>query len=85
MVISSLVVETVSGKADSVAEVLGRTPGVEVHNNDGNKIVVTIECDTVDESKAVADSFIVVDGVTSVNLIYVNFEDDPTLAKAGTR
>jgi len=79
MVISSLVVETTPGKVNTAASEIARIPGVEVHNDEGYKIVVTIEADTVDASKSVADGFLNVDGVTAINLIYVNFEDDPTI------
>lgn len=32
-----------------------------------------------------ASGFIGIEGVTGVNLVYANFEDDPTLQKAGLR
>ena len=32
-----------------------------------------------------ASGFIGIEGVTGINLVYANFEDDPTLAEAGTR
>ena len=51
----------------------------------GHKIVVTIEADTVDDSHDIASGFIGIEGVTGINLVYANFEDDPTLAEAGTR
>ena len=76
MVISSLVVETMPDRTDDVARELAQREGVEVHETNGHKIVVTIEADTVDDSH---------DIVTGINLVYANFEDDPTLAEAGTR
>lgn len=85
MVISSLVVETTPDQTDTVAHELTRCEGVEVHETNGYKIVVTIEAETVDASHDVASSFIGIDGVTGVNLVYANFEDDPTLREAGTR
>ena len=82
MVISSLVVEAQPDKRESVAATLEQIEGVEIHGIDDNgKIVVTIEAETVDDSHDIANGFIVVDGVTGVNLIYVNFEDDPSLQK----
>ena len=72
MVISSLVVETMPDRT-------------EVHETNGHKIVVTIEADTVDDSHDIASGFIGIEGVTGINLVYANFEDDPTLAEAGTR
>ena len=44
-----------------------------------------IEADTVDDSHDIASGFIGIEGVTGINLVYANFEDDPTLAEAGTR
>ena len=85
MVISSLVVETTPETTARVAEDLGRIEGVEVHETNGHKIVVTIEADTVDDSHDIASGFIGIEGVTGINLVYANFEDDPTLAEAGTR
>ena len=81
MVISSLVVETMPDRTDDVARELAQREGVEVHETNGHKIVVTIEADTVDDSSG----FIGIEGVTGINLVYANFEDDPTLAEAGTR
>ena len=82
MVISSLVVETMPDRTDDVARELAQREGVEVHETNGHKIVVTIEADTVDDSHDIA---IGIEGVTGINLVYANFEDDPTLAEAGTR
>ena len=56
-----------------------------MHETNGHKIVVTIEADTVDDSHDIASGFIGIEGVTGINLVYANFEDDPTLAEAGTR
>ena len=67
------------------ADELGRLTGVEVHEVIDYKIVVTIEAETTDESHAIASSFIAIEGVTGVNLIYFNFEDDPTLKRADER
>lgn len=85
MVISSLVVETMPDRTDDVARELAQREGVEVHETNGHKIVVTIEADTVDDSHDIASGFIGIEGVTGINLVYANFEDDPTLAEADTR
>ena len=82
-VISSLVVETVPDYTDSVAEKLQGVEGVEVHGIEGYKIVITIEAETVDDSHAIASSMISITGVIGVDLIYVNFEDDPTIYPEG--
>lgn len=85
MVISSLVVETKPKCTDEVSAELAERAGVEVHETNGYKIVVTIEAETVDDSHAIASGFIDIPGVTGINLVYANFEDDPTLAEAGSR
>lgn len=82
MVISSLVVDAVPSTEDAIAQSLAAIDGVEVHNREENRLVVTIEAETVDASHAVASSFIEIDGVMNINLVYANFEDDPSLRKA---
>ena len=83
MVISSLVVETAPEYTEAVAAKLPGLEGVEVHGIDGFKIVITIEQPTVDESHAVANSIVPIEGVLGVNLIYLNFEDDETIYPDG--
>lgn len=79
VVISSLVVNTVSDSTTKVAQALSVMEGVEVHEVVESKLVVTLESETVDSSADAAAKFQDVPGVLSVNLIYVNFEDDPSL------
>ena len=76
MVISSLVVETLPEHTESASEKLATISGVEVHEINDYKLVVTIEADSTDASHAIASSFIQVEGVIGVNLIYANFEDE---------
>ena len=76
MVISSLVVETLRDCTQSAAEQLAAMDGVEVHEVNDFKIVVTIEAPSVDSSYERASGFIEVEGVTGVHLIYCNFEDE---------
>ena len=76
VVISSLVVETAPELAGAVAGELAALPGVEVHERQGHKLVVTIEAPSVQASHERASSFIQVEGVTGVNLVYCNFEDE---------
>jgi periplasmic nitrate reductase NapD len=77
MVISSLYVETVSGKAANAAKVLERKQGVEVHHVEHDyKIVLTLEADTVDESYQVSDQFKDIDDVVLVCLVYHYFGED---------
>lgn len=83
MVISSLVVETVPEYTEAVAAELPGLVGVEVHGIEGNKIVITIEAPTVDESHGIADGIVPLTGVIGVDLVYLNFEDDPTIYPDG--
>ncbi len=76
VVISSLVVETVPERTADVARSLAEIDGVEVHEVQGFKVVVTIEAPSTGASHAIASSFIQIEGVTGVNLVYVNFEDE---------
>lgn len=82
MVISSLVVDVMPDTAQSVSAALVTREGVEVHGIENSRIVVTIEADTVDDSHAIASSFIEIEGVMNINLIYANFEDDPSIQGA---
>ena len=52
-----------------------------MHSQEENRLVVTIEAETVDASHAIASSFIEIEGVMNINLVYANFEDDPSLGK----
>lgn len=82
MVISSLVVDAVPGTEQSIADALVQLDGVEVHSIEENRLVVTIEAETVDDSHGIASGFIEIDGVMNINLVYANFEDDPSIRKA---
>lgn len=82
MVISGLVVEAYPEHIADIKESLAQKQGVEVHEVNGHRIALTIEASTVDESHVIANSFIALTGVINVNLIYCNFEDDPSIAKA---
>ena len=79
MVISSLVVEVMPDCVHDAHTALVELEGVEVHSTHENRLVVTIEAETVDESHDTASSFVRIPGVYGVNLVYANFEDDPTL------
>ena len=50
--------------------------GVEVHEVNGYKIVVTIEASSTGASHELSSRFIQIPGVLNVNLVYVNFEDE---------
>lgn len=85
MVISSLVVETMPERTTDIACKLERREGVEVHDIVENRVVVTIEAETTDDSHDIASDFVNIHGVIGINLVYANFEDDPSLAKAKAR
>lgn len=76
MVISSLVVETLREHTQSAAEQLADMSGVEVHEINDFKIVVTIEAPSIESSYERASGFIKIEGVTGVHLVYCNFEDE---------
>lgn len=79
MVISSLIVETLPDLTSSVAQSLSSIEGVEVHGVNDNQVVVTIEAPTTDASHEVASGFVNIKGVLGINLVYANFEEDPSL------
>lgn len=79
MVISSLIVETIEGCQQQVANDLAQIEGVIVHHIEGTKIVITLESETARTSHDVAAGFISIPNVLNVDLIYVNFEDDPEI------
>lgn len=76
VVISSLVVEARPESVDEVARVLATMEGVEVHEVNGYKIVVTIEAPSTGASHEISSRFIQIPGVLNANLVYVNFEDE---------
>jgi periplasmic nitrate reductase NapD len=84
MVISGMYIETVVGTAKKVAGQLIKIEGVEVHliEVESNKVVITLEADTVDRSYKIADTFKQIDGVLSTCLVYSNFEEEPFYKKA---
>ena len=76
MVISSLVVETKPECTDKVSAELAERAGVEVHETNGYKIVVTIEASSTGASHEISSRFIQIPGVLILNRVYVNFEDE---------
>ena len=81
VVISSLVLECLPGREEEVARAAASVPGVEVHGVREGKVVITIEAPSVDDSAEIANGLVSADGVIGINLVYVNFEDDPALAR----
>jgi periplasmic nitrate reductase NapD len=84
VVISGMYIETIEGAAVEVAMKLKNLEGVEVHHieEESNKIVLTLEANSVDRSYHVADTFKLIEGVLSTCLVYSNFEEDPFYKKA---
>ena len=83
MVISSLVVETAPDYTQAVSQKLIEYTGVEVHEINDYKIVITIEAETVDASHDLASEIALLTGVLNVQLVYLNFEDDKTIYPDG--
>ena len=79
VVISSLIIDALPDKLDQVTHALEAIEGVEVHGRDDSQIVITLETETLVQSHDTANSFIGIEGVIGVNLIYANFEDDADL------
>ncbi|MFO1443792.1 chaperone NapD [Bacillus sp. Bva_UNVM-123] len=78
MVISGIYIETIPGEADNVSKALEKIQGVEVHHlEDGFKVILTVESDTVDGSYKIAEKFKQIDGVLTICLAYSNFEGEP--------
>lgn len=76
LVISSLIVEARPEAVSAVTEALAALEGVEVHEVNGYKIVVTIEAPSTGASHEVSSRMVAIPGVLNVNLVYVNFEDE---------
>ena len=76
VVISSLVVEARPAAVEAAAAALAQMEGVEVHEVNDYKIVVTIEAPSTGASHEISSRFIQILDVLNVNLVYVNFEDE---------
>ena len=76
VVVSSLVVEARPPSVEAVAAALAQMEGVEVHEVNGYKFVVTIEAPSTGASHEISSRFIKIPDVLNVNLVYVNFEDE---------
>jgi nitrate reductase NapD len=81
MVISSLLVDALPGNTEEVLHAIDGIVGAESHGVHGNSIVVSIEAESVRASYAIATELNATDGVSSVQLVYANFEDDPVIQR----
>ena len=79
VVISSFLVNTVVGETAEVSENISKIDGVEVHETHDTTLVITIEAPTIDASTKTATEVNQSKGVTTMRLIYANFEDDPLI------
>ena len=79
VVISSLLVEALPTEVQELSREIALVPGVEVHEIHGSSIVISIEASSIDASYKIASSLTAIEGVTGVQLIYANFEDDPVI------
>lgn len=76
MPVSSVVITSVQGTSDAVAEEIAAIQGVEVHGvlPDG-QIVAVIEADTVQEEVTIVTGLHEVKNVVTVRMAFHNFED----------
>lgn len=78
MAISSLIVEVLPDVLEAAESRLAAIEGVEVQGSDPEtgRVVVTLEAESIDKSHDIATSFMQIEGVWNVNLVYVNVEDE---------
>jgi nitrate reductase NapD len=81
VVISSLLVETTPEDIERVFREINAIAGVEAHGTHGCAIIVSIEAESVRASQAIATALCAMDGVSGVQLVYANFEDDPVIQR----
>jgi nitrate reductase NapD len=81
MVISSLLVDATPGNTEEVLRIIDGIAGAEAHGIHGNSIVVSIEAESIRASYAIATELHTAEGVSSVQLVYANFEDDPIIQR----
>ena len=73
VVVSSLVVEARPPSVEAVAAALAQMEGVEVHEVNGYKIVVTIEAPSTGASHEISSRYIQPPAPLTVKLVYVTF------------
>jgi len=76
MVISSYVIQSLPEQSEQVAKALTAYEGVEVHEQIGDRLVVSIEAESTDATYELATQLSQMQGVVTVNLVYCNFEDE---------
>jgi len=76
MVISSYVIDAMPARREEVAQAVASYDGVEVHGNEGNRLIVTIEAGSIDQTYGLATKVSQISGVLATNLVYCNFEDE---------
>ncbi len=77
MPIGGLVVSCGKGEEDRIILKILELPGVEVHGSNGKgDLVVVVEADTSRLLEEVVEAISRVDGVLTVGMAYLNFEDE---------
>ena len=76
MIISSYVIEAIPDRCAEVSKAVCAFPGVEVHGQEESRLIVTIEADCLSETQVLAAALSRIEDVTTVKLIYCNFEDE---------
>ncbi len=77
MPIGGLVVSCGKGWEDRVMPKILELPGVEVHGSNGKgDLVVVVEAETSNLLETVVEAISRVDGVLTVGMTYLNFEDE---------
>jgi nitrate reductase NapD len=75
-VISSYVLETVPGRCEQARAAISMLEGVEIHHQEGGKLIVTIEAPSLDATYALATKLTKIKSILTTNLVYCNFEDE---------
>ncbi len=76
VVISSYLAMLERGREEEVVAELKTLEGVEVHGFEYGQYVISIESSTIDETYSKATEITRMDGVTTLNFVYCNFEDE---------
>lgn len=77
MPISGLVATCGKGEEGRVIPKLRELPGVEVHGSDGRgNLVLVAEAETSSQLESIVDGISRLDGVLTVSMTYLNFEDE---------
>lgn len=77
MVISGILLQTEEAMAEEAAVLVKKVKGVEVHHiENGNKIIITLELPTLDDSYRTGEHLKQLEFIQGVYPVYINFEDE---------